>query len=764
MPEEVFISYARFDREKVMPFVDILRDTGVSVWVDEGKIDAATLWSEEIVDAINNCKAMVVMLSQNSIGSDNVVKEVMLASENKKKILPVYLEPTKIPRKLQYQLAGIQHLEVFDCDTDGLAENLCRSLNRLGIQTGDSPIQPVTKPKTKRPNPILQLFLNPTKRTKSIVGVLSLCVLTFLAGLLLNSQLVPVSENGLIRSSGVPFSMVEILESDLQISTVGSSWGGCSIAISPDGQKVAMLAVRDGQNSLYLRQAGITSWRRIPNTIDAENPVFSSKSERLYFSVKEGLKAVSIVDKTVENITDLTANGVASGDGFAVISTGYASGLSFLNRANGSEKKLTTLDHSAPNQADREFAHFWPQLMPDEKHVIFTSFLAELDKSSIRLCSIDGREQVTLIENAIFGRYVNSGHLVFIRDDNLMAVTFDSSNLQVLGTPTPVLDDILVHPKTGSSCFSISKNGTLVYIKESESARLYNLVWVHRDGTEEMLPLEAEKYFSFDLSPNDDKLAYTVDNSNNQDIWVYEFETGIKKRLTHKKNSQFDPVWLSGGNSIIYVSDTAPFDLFKYDFESQTSSALITTKTDKTKPSISDDGRYVTFVQIAPGASQKKEDVYLVDMQNDKKILPISNTTYSESAASISPNGRYVAFQSDENGSDQIYLAQTLNPKITRQLTGTGGTEPVWASDGTELFFRNGTDLLALKIDPESGKSQGVPEVLFSMKFIRHKSLGAYKPSKSGDKFLVLKEVPGSKANKINFVFNWPEELKQKVK
>ena len=89
MPDEVFISYARSDREKVMPVVDILRGTGISVWVDEAKIDAATLWSEEIVDAINNCKAMVVMLSQNSTGSDNVVKEVMLASENKKKILPV---------------------------------------------------------------------------------------------------------------------------------------------------------------------------------------------------------------------------------------------------------------------------------------------------------------------------------------------------------------------------------------------------------------------------------------------------------------------------------------------------------------------------------------------------------------------------------------------------------------------------------------------------------------------------------------------------
>ena len=194
MPEEVFISYARFDREKVMPFVDILRDTGVSVWVDEGKIDAATLWSEEIVDAINNCKAMVVMLSQNSTGSDNVVKEVMLASENKKKILPVYLEPTKIPRKLQYQLAGIQHLEVFDCDTEGLSENLCRSLNRLGVQTNDSPIKPVIKPKTKRPNPLLQLFLNPTKRTKSIVGVLSLCLLAFLIGFFLTRPWFPMRD------------------------------------------------------------------------------------------------------------------------------------------------------------------------------------------------------------------------------------------------------------------------------------------------------------------------------------------------------------------------------------------------------------------------------------------------------------------------------------------------------------------------------------------------------------------------------------------
>ena len=106
MPDEVFISYARSDREKVMPVVDILRGTGISVWVDETKIDAATLWSEEIVDAINNCKAMVVMLSQNSTGSDNVVKELSIASEEKKPMLPVYLQRSQLPKSTRYQLAG----------------------------------------------------------------------------------------------------------------------------------------------------------------------------------------------------------------------------------------------------------------------------------------------------------------------------------------------------------------------------------------------------------------------------------------------------------------------------------------------------------------------------------------------------------------------------------------------------------------------------------------------------------------------------------
>ncbi len=122
MGAEVFISYSSLDRDRVMPVVESLRGNGISVWVDEGNIHAADLWSEQIVQAIADCHVMVVMLSQNSTDSHNVVKEVMLASEQKKALLPVYLEPAEVPAKLQYQLAGIQHLELYGQDEHQVLE------------------------------------------------------------------------------------------------------------------------------------------------------------------------------------------------------------------------------------------------------------------------------------------------------------------------------------------------------------------------------------------------------------------------------------------------------------------------------------------------------------------------------------------------------------------------------------------------------------------------------------------------------------------
>ena len=154
MGAEVFVSYSSLDRDRVMPVVESLRGNGISVWVDEGNIHAADLWSEQIVQAIADCRVMVVMLSQNSTDSHNVVKEVMLASEQKKALLPVYLEPADIPAKLQYQLAGIQHLELYGQDEGHVLEDLANGLAKRGIsRDGEAAVpQPTTVKRHERPS------------------------------------------------------------------------------------------------------------------------------------------------------------------------------------------------------------------------------------------------------------------------------------------------------------------------------------------------------------------------------------------------------------------------------------------------------------------------------------------------------------------------------------------------------------------------------------------------------------------------------------
>ena len=128
MAEDIFISYARKDQERAEPLVSMLKEGGFSVWMDKGNIEAARLWSEQIVQAIKECRTLILLVSRNSLDSDNVLKEVMLASESKKKILPVYLEPCDLPDRFRYQLAGIQHIEFYDLDSTRVREKICTSL------------------------------------------------------------------------------------------------------------------------------------------------------------------------------------------------------------------------------------------------------------------------------------------------------------------------------------------------------------------------------------------------------------------------------------------------------------------------------------------------------------------------------------------------------------------------------------------------------------------------------------------------------------
>ena len=147
MSAEVFVSYARTDRERVMELVERMRSAGIGVWIDEGGIHGASLWGQEIVDAIDASKVMILMISDSSITSDNVVKELSIASEDKKPILPVYLHRSEIPKSMRYQLAGIQHIEFFEGQEDEAFQSMLVSLSRLGVSAGETEAKQDSPPK-----------------------------------------------------------------------------------------------------------------------------------------------------------------------------------------------------------------------------------------------------------------------------------------------------------------------------------------------------------------------------------------------------------------------------------------------------------------------------------------------------------------------------------------------------------------------------------------------------------------------------------------
>ena len=188
MGAEVFVSYSSQDRDRVIPVVEYLRSSGISVWVDEGNIHAADLWSEQIVQAIAGCQVMVVMLSGNSTDSHNVVKEAMLASEQKKALLPVYLESAEIPARLQYQLAGIQHLEFYGQGEEQVLSDLVTGLKKRGVLGGGDEVVATRSMSIKRhekPKSTAVSAQPSGSIAKPVAWVLALCVLILL-GLLLS--------------------------------------------------------------------------------------------------------------------------------------------------------------------------------------------------------------------------------------------------------------------------------------------------------------------------------------------------------------------------------------------------------------------------------------------------------------------------------------------------------------------------------------------------------------------------------------------------
>ena len=337
--------------------------------------------------------------------------------------------------------------------------------------------------------------------------------------------------------------------------------------------------------------------------------------------------------------------------------------------------------------------------------------------------SLETSERKVLVRGGNSPHYVPTGHLVFVEQGNLMAVAFDLMRLEVSGSPVVILEGV-GQSGIGQSDFDISDQGVIVYVAARAAAGEENrMVWVDRKGTEQLLPTPPRPYLRPRLSPDGQRIAVSFrDGSDASQVWIYDLRSDRMSRLTFEGSNQF-PIWTTDGKRVIFrfsrLDGARAVNLaWKSADGTGPSETLVTEEelsTLSTPASASPDGTVLLYNRVTPTSA----DVRIVPLRGDRQPQPYLQTAFSQGAAQLSPDGRWVAYVSNEFGRYEIYVRSFANAQMKWQISDGGGVEPVWARNGQELFYRAGDRSLAVDITTHPAFRAGKPRVLFKGQFSR---------------------------------------------
>jgi len=385
--------------------------------------------------------------------------------------------------------------------------------------------------------------------------------------------------------------------------------------------------------------------------------------------------------------------------------------------------------------------------------------------------SLATSERRDLIPGGTFPRYAASQHLIYAQEGNLMAAPFDLQRLQVTGAAVPVIGGVLSPATNEAMQYAISSSGALVYIPgKLTGAR--RLVWVSRNGEEQILAASPRNYENPRVSPDGRRVAVSIAEDDIQ-TWLYDFSRDTLTRLTFGGNSNDMPAWTPDGNRIAFRSNReGPENIFwQFSDGSGGLERLTTSKHDQVPRSFSPNGQLLAFVEDDPNTGFGIWVLRLIDPSagpgQSRKAEPFLKTPFTESVPNFSPDGHWLAYVSDESGRKEIYVQPYPGPGGKYQIPTDDGSEPVWNPNGKELFYRSGDKMMAVEIATQPSFSAGKPKMLFQGPYAPTPlTFPNYDVSPDGQRFLMISPAEQSRSpslTQIVVVQNWFEELKQKV-
>jgi serine/threonine-protein kinase len=551
---------------------------------------------------------------------------------------------------------------------------------------------------------------------------------------------------------------------------------GAAFDLAPDGSSM-VISVGSDKSRLELRRLNeldsttLVLPREGSGTEEQPyNPFFSPDGAWIGYALPGELRKVPIGGGTPLTICKVQRSRGASWgpDGLIVFAASPGSGLFRVNAAGGEPQPLTTL-----NAEKKEATHRWPQVLPDGKAVIFTSHTKAtggFDDAVIEVVKVATGERTVVLAGGSFGRYVPSGHIVYLRNNSLFAVGFDLDRLAVVGQAAPVVQNLAANSAEGAAQFAFASTGLLAYVRGTPPDPVYPIVWVDRTGRASSLLDEPGTYANPRLSPDGKQLSLTVLKNRNWDIWVHDLERHVSTRATFDEAAESEQVWSPDGRELAFVSDGGqrPSAIYRKPADGSGMGAAISKEGVVLFPQAwSPDGRLLAVTSVT-------NDVGVLDATS-KNAEPewILKTQFQESDPAFSPDGRWFAYTSRESGQPEVYVRQFPSGTGRWQVSSGGGTYARWSASGRELFYRTATGIMAVDIDTIAGSLRtGTPRQLFKADFfggLNGIEVGAYSfadfdVSRDGTRFVMFPRPvapPESQLALVTLVTNWFDDLKR---
>lgn len=514
--------------------------------------------------------------------------------------------------------------------------------------------------------------------------------------------------------------------------------------ISPDGNLLAYIAKDEKDYRIYLRSLDKIEATPLAGTEGVRLIFFSPDSRWLGFLAGHALKKISATGGSPITICAIASPwdfaGASWGNDDRIIFGMANSGLLRVSAEGGNPEPVSQRD------AEKGERHHWsPIILLDGKHTLFNIATNNRENSQIAILSLETKEHRVLLEQGgfLYG-YIPSGQIVYWRTGGLMVVPFDLEKLEITGSPVRVEENI--------NYAKVSSDGTLFYFPSTVQIQ-QKLVWVDRKGEPSPLLEESGSIRWPRISPDGKKVAFGFQG----DIWIYDTVRQTRSRLTTENGGE--PVWTPDGKRLVFWSTRdGGFNLYwKAADGSGKVEPLLVKEQDVLASSWTPDGKTLAF--YCHGLDSL-HDIWVFPLDGEPSAL--IHDPFDKRLPKISPDGRWLAYVSNESGRDEIYVQPF--PELGKRwlISNAGGNEPVWSKNGQELFYRNGRRMMSVSIQTAPEFQPGTPQVLFEEEYeVDIYSDQSYDVTPDGQRFVMIQSQ--EQDIQIHVVLNWLEEVKRKM-